>query len=88
MWPGDNMSRHQFGATIGGPLVIPGVYDGRNKTFFMFGYERITDKRPRFDMAGTSWVPTEALRNGDSLTEVFNYTVRDAAGATSAATLS
>ena len=31
----------------------------------MFGYERITDKRPRFDIAGTSWVPTEALRNGD-----------------------
>jgi hypothetical protein len=31
----------------------------------MFGYERITDKRPRFDMVGTSWVPTDALRSGD-----------------------
>jgi hypothetical protein len=46
------------GVTIGGPIRT-------DKTFFMFGYERITDKRPRFDIAGTSWVPTEALKNGD-----------------------
>ena len=53
------------GFTLGGPVSIPGLYNGTNKSFFMFGYERITDKRPRFDIAGTSWVPTEALRNGD-----------------------
>ena len=53
------------GFTVGGPVRIPGVYSGTDKTFFMFGYERITDQRPRFDIAGTSWVPTEALRNGD-----------------------
>ena len=53
------------GFTLGGPVSLPGIYNGANKSFFMFGYERITDKRPRFDIAGTSWVPTEALRNGD-----------------------
>jgi hypothetical protein len=53
------------GFTIGGPLGIPKLYNGTDKTFFMFGYERITDKRPRFDIGGTSWVPTQALRNGD-----------------------
>jgi hypothetical protein len=53
------------GFTIGGPVTIPKLYKGTDKTFFMFGYERITDKRPRFDIAGTSWVPTEAMRNGD-----------------------
>jgi hypothetical protein len=53
------------GFTLGGPLSIPKLYNGKDKTFFMVGYERITDKRPRFDIAGTSWVPTEALRNGD-----------------------
>jgi hypothetical protein len=53
------------GVTVGGPLSIPGLFSGKDKTFFMFGYERITDKRPRFDIAGTSWVPTEAMRNGD-----------------------
>ncbi len=46
------------GFTIGGPIL-------RDKTFFMVGYELISDKRPRFGAAATSWVPTEALRNGD-----------------------
>ena len=53
------------GFTIGGPVTIPKLFDGKDNTFFTFGYERITDKRPRFDIAGTSWVPTAALRNGD-----------------------
>jgi hypothetical protein len=53
------------GFTIGGPAYLPFLGSGKDKTFFMFGYERISDKRPRFDIAGTSWVPTEALRNGD-----------------------
>jgi hypothetical protein len=53
------------GFSLSGPLTIPGVYDGKDKTFFLIGYERITDQRPRFDIAGTSWVPTPALRNGD-----------------------
>ena len=43
----------------------------------MFGYERITDKRPRFDIAGTSWVPTEALRNGDFSAYSSNITIYD-----------
>ena len=53
------------GFTVNGPVKIPGLYDGRDKTFFTFGYERIKDIRPRFDISGDSWVPTEALRNGD-----------------------
>jgi len=28
---------NEFGATIGGPVVIPHVYDGRNRTFFFGG---------------------------------------------------
>ena len=30
--------QNEFGATIGGPVVIPHVYNGRNKTFFFFVY--------------------------------------------------
>jgi Carboxypeptidase regulatory-like domain len=30
---------NQFGATVGGPVVIPKLYNGRNKTFFFFAYE-------------------------------------------------
>src|SRR4029079_10744358 len=52
------------GFHLSGPLKLPG-YDGTDKTFFLVGYERITDMRPRFDAAGTSWVPTAAMRNGD-----------------------
>ncbi len=35
-----------------GPVRIPGLYDGADKTFFTVGYERIKDVRPRFDAAG------------------------------------
>jgi Carboxypeptidase regulatory-like domain len=30
---------HQYGGRLGGPIVIPGVYDGRGKAFFFFNYE-------------------------------------------------
>ena len=33
------LRQNQFGGEIGGPVLIPKVYDGRNKTFFMFDYE-------------------------------------------------
>ena len=55
----------RFGGYISGPVVIPKLYDGRNKTFFLFGYEGIRDSRPRFDAAQGSWVPTAAIANGD-----------------------
>jgi Carboxypeptidase regulatory-like domain/TonB dependent receptor len=52
------------GFSIGGPIRIPKLYDGRNKSFFFFSYESINDSRPRFD-ANNIWVPTDALKNGD-----------------------
>ncbi|HEX6733117.1 MAG TPA: TonB-dependent receptor [Pyrinomonadaceae bacterium] len=52
------------GFSIGGPIRIPKLFDGRNKSFFFFSYESISDSRPRFD-ANNVWVPTEALKNGD-----------------------
>ena len=33
------LKRNQFGGTIGGPIMIPKVVDGRNKLFFFFSYE-------------------------------------------------
>src|SRR5690242_12482849 len=52
------------GFSIGGPISIPKVYNGKNKSFFFFSYESINDSRPRFD-ANNIWVPTDALKNGD-----------------------
>lgn len=31
---------NQYGGTVGGPVFIPKFYDGRNRTFFFFGYEQ------------------------------------------------
>jgi hypothetical protein len=33
------LRQNQFGFVLGGPIYIPKVYDGRNKTFFMVNYE-------------------------------------------------
>ena len=37
----------QYGGQIAGPVYIPKIYDGRNKTFFMFDYERYRENTPR-----------------------------------------
>ena len=65
------------GFTIGGPISVPGLFSGRDKTFFMFGFEHIKDIRPRFDAGGDSWVPTEKLRNGDFSDYASNITIYD-----------
>ena len=54
----------RWGGSFGGPVRIPKVYDGRNKTFFEWGYEGIRDSRPRYD-SGTNTVPTPAMLGGD-----------------------
>ncbi len=59
----EEVSRHDFGGTIGGPIYIPKVYDGRNKTFFFFNYEQFRDVAVRNKGIGT--VPTDAYRAGD-----------------------
>jgi len=53
------------GFSISGPVVIPKLYNGKDKTFFLFGFEAIRDSRPRFDINGNSFVPTQALRDGN-----------------------
>jgi hypothetical protein len=53
---------NDFGATAGGPVRIPHLYDGRNKTFFFFDYEGF---RFAHGGAGTQNVPNEAFRSGD-----------------------
>jgi hypothetical protein len=65
------------GFTLSGPVRIPGLYDGRDRTFFTVGYERIKDVRPRFDAGQDVWVPTEALRNGDFSAYAGNITIYD-----------
>ena len=53
---------NDFGAYVGGPVVIPGVYDGHNKTFFFLSGEVL--RLPRSQTAVLS-VPTADMRGGD-----------------------
>lgn len=53
---------NQFGGTLGGPLGIPKLYDGKNRTFFFFGYEQY---RYRNAAIRRGTVPTPLERAGD-----------------------
>ncbi|MEO8361897.1 MAG: carboxypeptidase regulatory-like domain-containing protein, partial [Vicinamibacteria bacterium] len=54
--------QHRYGATLGGPLKIPHVYDGSARTSFALTYSG-THTRSPFDAYST--VPTLAERDGD-----------------------
>ena len=55
-------TQNDFGAIVSGPVVIPKLYNGRDKTFFLFNYEGF-----RFDTGGVGLysAPTTAMANGD-----------------------
>jgi hypothetical protein len=59
-----------FGGWFGGPVSIPKLYNGKNKTFFMFNYEG--QRRRQAGALQTMSVPTEAERRGDFTNTVFN----------------
>lgn len=52
--------QNDFGGTFGGPVRIPGLYNGKDKTFFFFSYEGLRLRQPRFLLTN---VPTIALRH-------------------------
>jgi hypothetical protein len=56
------MHRNQFGATLGGPIVIPEIYDGHNHSFFFFAYE---GTREHHDFYDNFLVPSMAERGGN-----------------------
>jgi len=60
--PRGSFKRNQWGGTLGGPLFVPGVYDGRDKSFFFVGLEG-TNSRSRSVYTGT--VPIDEWRTGD-----------------------
>ncbi len=53
---------NQYGLTVGGPVWIPKIYNGKNKLFFFFAWEGLRDSTPATtDLT----VPTAAERTGD-----------------------
>lgn len=72
------------GGAVGGPIFIPKVYDGRNKTFFFFNYER-TRVRDFTSLALTT-LPTVDMKSGD-FSRLFNpaFTGRTQSGTAASA---
>jgi hypothetical protein len=55
---------NRYGATFSGPVMLPKMYDGRNKTFWIYSFEGLT--RPGVERGNTFFtVPTAAQRQGD-----------------------
>src|SRR5271154_988724 len=54
--------QNQFGFSIGAPILIPKVYDGKNRTFFFFDYQ---GTRIRTGQTFLASVPTDAMRVGN-----------------------
>ena len=60
--PPNPRSSHQFGVQMDGPVVIPGLYDGRNRTFFMGAYEGVRSESQTSPIIS---VPTAQMRQGN-----------------------
>ncbi|MEO8369608.1 MAG: TonB-dependent receptor [Candidatus Solibacter sp.] len=57
------LKQHDFGGTVGGPVYIPKIYNGKNKTFFFATYQGFRNRAGR--NIQTLTVPTAANYQGD-----------------------
>ncbi|HVU45117.1 MAG TPA: carboxypeptidase-like regulatory domain-containing protein [Terracidiphilus sp.] len=56
------LKRNQFGGDLGGPILFPHIYNGRDRSFFFIDYEA---QRLRQGLVESGVVPTAAQRGGD-----------------------
>jgi len=68
--------RNDFGATLGGPIVVPGVYNGKGKSYFFFSEEFRLERTPVDFNQG---VPSVAERSGN-FSDVCPYTLAGSNG--------
>lgn len=59
---------NQYGLVVGGPVVLPKLYDGHNKTFFFFGFQRYTVGQQAYSYTR---VPTADELNGNFAGSLF-----------------
>ncbi len=62
----NSIRRNEFGGNFGGPVRIPKIYNGEDKTFFFFNYDQFISHR--LTTGGRSTVPTGAYRDGNFAT--------------------
>jgi Carboxypeptidase regulatory-like domain len=60
--PKNPRNSKQFGGVLDGPIVIPGLYNGRDKSFFMVAYEGVRGESITSPIAT---VPTALMRQGN-----------------------
>ena len=63
------LKRNQFGATIGGPISIPRLYDGTDRLFFFFGYQGQRQSSTLVGPEFSTFTPAEL--NGDFSNSVY-----------------
>jgi len=71
----DRDRKNDYGFTVGGPVWLPKLYNGRNKTFFFFNLERFGNNQLSSGSYGT--VPTAAYRTGDFSAALTGRTLTD-----------
>ena len=71
----DGLKRNQYGGTIGGPASIPGLYKGKDKTFFFFAYQGTLIRRT--PVSSSIIVPTAAQRAGNFANLLPGKTIKD-----------
>jgi carboxypeptidase family protein len=62
--------QNNYGLSIGGPVTIPHLYNGSNRTFFYFGWE---GERYNTGAAVTTTVPTALQQQGDFSQTIIDY---------------
>src|SRR5688500_3665395 len=63
--PKNNVVAHQYGFRQGGPIVVPGLFDGRGKAFFFFNFEHLYQP--------SSVTRTRALLRPEAQQGIFGY---------------
>ena len=76
----NKLRQHDYGFTVGGPVYLPKIYNGKNKTFFFFSFEQFRQKLINNTLPDT--VPTAAYRAGDfsNLIATENRLVKTSSG--------
>lgn len=74
----DGLKRNQYGFTLGGPVLLPKLYNGKDKSFFFFSYQGT--KQRRTPSSTNNIVPTAAQKTGDFSALLPGRALRDPFG--------
>jgi hypothetical protein len=55
--------QNEYGGTVGGPLVLPKLYNGRDRTFWFFSYDQFHLRGGQ--LGGLNTLPTARMQGGD-----------------------